>query len=84
MRVTKSAFSTVLLMAQCPWCHCTFDAISCFGLTWSWSTPAAAVPANLAHFKLVLNNFPCLPIFLRSSNLKISAARNIQHEMWSA
>lgn len=72
MRVTKSVFSTVLLMAQCLWCHCTctFDAISCLGLTWSCSTPTAAVPASLAHLKLVLNNFPCLPIFLRSSNLK--------------
>lgn len=72
MRVTKSVFSSVILVAQHLWPHCTcaFEAISCLGPTWSWSTPAAAVPANWGHFKFVLSNFPCLPTFWRSSNLK--------------
>lgn len=79
MRATKSVVSSVILMAQCLWprCICGFKAISCLGPTWSWS-PAAAVPATWGHFKFVLNNFPCLPIFLRSSNLK-----SLQLEMYN-
>lgn len=64
MRVTKSVFSSVFLMAQCLWPHCTcgFEAISCLGPTWSWS-PAAAVSADWGHFKFFKTNFSCIPIF---------------------